>query len=120
MKKSAVAVMLSALVFPGLGHLYLKRWRAGVVLMGVAASATYFIFVVSFTIVSELSMKIQSGAIPADFDTVASIVSQQLAASAQGTNVATIVLLVCWGTGVVSVYLQGRALERADTIAQHP
>ena len=120
MRKSTAAVMLSALVFPGIGQLYLKRWSLGLVLMGVAASATYFIISVTLTIALELSAKIQSGIIPADIGAIAKLVSQQLSASAQTTNVATTVLLVCWVIGVVSAYRQGRALEPLDTMAQLP
>ena len=120
MRKSTVAVMLSGLVFPGAGHLYLKQWGPGIVLMAVAASATYFIVSVSLTIALEMSAKIQSGIIPADIDTITDLVSQQLSATAQSTNLATTVLLVCWVIGVVSVYWQGRALEKSDTMAQLP
>ena len=120
MRKSTTAVMLSGFVFPGAGHFYLKQWGPGIVLMAVAASATYFIVSVSLTIALELSAKIQSGIIPADIGAIANLVSQQLSASAQTTNAATTVLLVCWVIGVVSAYRQGRALEQLDTMAQLP
>ncbi|MDE0931525.1 MAG: hypothetical protein OSA77_12605 [Halioglobus sp.] len=120
MRKSTVAVMLSGLVFPGAGHLYLKQWGLGIVLMAVAASATYFIISVSLSIALDLSAKIQSGIIPADIDAITNLVSQQLSATTQSINLATTILLMCWLIGVVSVYWQGRALEKPDTVAQRP
>jgi len=41
MKRSTKAVLLSAFVFPGAGHVFLKRYLAGVVLAGVALIALY-------------------------------------------------------------------------------
>ncbi len=120
MRKSTVAVMLSALVFPGAGQFYLRQWRLGILLMAVAVSATYFIVSVSVTIALELSAKVQSGIIPTDVDAITNLVSQQLSATTQGTNLATTLLLMCWFIGVVSAYWQGRALEKRDTVAQHP
>lgn len=117
MRKSTVAVILSGCVFPGAGHFYLRRWSFGIVLMGVAASAIYYILSVSLSIALELSAEIQSGIIPVDINTVTSLVSEQLSAAAQSVNLAKTLLLACWVIGVVSVYWQGRALEKSHTMA---
>ena len=115
MKKSTKAVLLSALVFPGLGHLYLKRWAVGVVLSGVAAYAVYVITSVTLRIAMDVVQKIESGGATPDIDTISRLVNQQLSGSEQATNMATIAFAACWLMGIVGSYLHGRAQDRLDT-----
>jgi hypothetical protein len=118
LKKSTKAVLLSGLVFPGLGHLYLKRWVTGVVLSGVAAFAIYYISSIAMTIALDVSRKIETGAIPADIATVNNVVSQQFSGMEQATNLASITLLFCWVTGIVGSYWQGRTQDKLDATGQ--
>jgi TM2 domain-containing membrane protein YozV len=118
LKKSTKAVLLSGLVFPGLGHLYLKCWVTGVVLSGVAAFAIYYISSIAMTIALDVSRKIETGAIPADIATVTNVVSQQFSGMEQATNLASITLLVCWVTGIVGSYWQGRTQDKLDATGQ--
>jgi TM2 domain-containing membrane protein YozV len=118
LKKSIKAVLLSGLVFPGLGHLYLKRWVAGIVLFGVAAFAVYYISSIAMTIAVDVSRKIETGDIPADIATVTSVVSQQFSGMEQATNLASITLLVCWVTGVVGCYWQGQTQDKLDAAGE--
>lgn len=108
MKQATKAVLLSALVFPGAGHFYLKRWIEGVLLSGAAACALYFIFAVAWDTALAITEKIQSGAVPADPLVISDLVSQQLQASAQTTSTATIVLTACWVIGMAGSYWSAR------------
>jgi predicted outer membrane lipoprotein/TM2 domain-containing membrane protein YozV len=114
MKKSVKAALLSGLVFPGMGHLYLKRWVAGVLLAGVAGYTLYAIVAVALAIALDVSQQIERGAIPADLDTVNHIVAQQLSGSAQATELASFTLLACWVFGIISAFWQGRVQDRHD------
>ena len=60
MKKSTKAALLSAFVFPGAGHMYLKRYIPGVVLVGASLVSIYYM--ISKTVESALQIfeKIQS------------------------------------------------------------
>jgi TM2 domain-containing membrane protein YozV len=118
LKKSTKAVLLSGLVFPGLGHFYLKRWVTGVVLSGVAAFAVYYISSIAMTIALDVSRRIETGAIPADIATVTNVVSQQFSGIEQATNLASITLLVCWVTGVVGSYWQGQTQDKLDAAGE--
>jgi len=118
MRKSTKAALLSGLVFPGLGHLYLKRWVAGILIAGVAACATWFIVSVTVDIASDIARKIESGAVAPDVNTINSVMSQQLAGSEQAVNIATIVLAVCWVAGVVGSLWQGRSLDEPEAGGQ--
>jgi TM2 domain-containing membrane protein YozV len=118
LKKSTKAVLLSGLVFPGLGHFYLKRWVTGVALSGVAAFAVYYISSIAMTIALDVSRRIETGAIPADIATVTNVVSQQFSGIEQATNLASITLLVCWVTGVVGSYWQGQTQDKLDAAGE--
>jgi len=113
-KKSTKAALLSGLVFPGLGNLYLKRWLSGIVLAGIAGYALYLIVTVVMGIALDVSVKIESGAVSSDTDAITVLVSQQLAAVEQLTNNASLALAVCWIVGIVSAYWMGRAQDLAD------
>ena len=115
MKKATAAGLLSALVFPGLGHLYLKRWVPGLLLSGIAGTATYYIVSVTINIALDIVEKIQSGAVSSDIDSISVLVTQQLGASEQATNMATMVLLGCWIIGIVDSYRQGRSQDRIES-----
>ena len=111
-------MLLSGLVFPGLGHLYLKRWVAGVVLSSAAAFAVYYVSSIAVTIALDVSRKIETGAIPADIATITNVVSQQFSGKEQATSLASITLLVCWVTGIVGSYWQGRTQDKLDAAGQ--
>ncbi len=112
MKRATKAVLLSALVFPGLGHLYLKRWAAGVVLVGVAAYALYTVVSVTMSIAMEVVQKIESSGLTPDIDTITALVTQQLSGNEQATNMATLAFAACWLMGIVGSYLHGRAQDK--------
>jgi len=115
MKKSTKAALLSALVFPGIGHIYLKRHVHGMVLFAGAASAIYYVVSVAVNTAFEVAEKIQSGDVPLDMDTITGLVSQQSAGSEQSADFAMIALIACWVVGIVDSYRQGRAQEESET-----
>jgi hypothetical protein len=117
MKRSTKAALLSGLVFPGLGHMYLKRYIHGIILSVGAASAIYFIVSAVVATALEITEKIESGGIPLDMRAITDLVSQQTSAAEQPTNLAMIALVVCWVIGVADSYRQGRAYEKGEKVA---
>lgn len=111
MKKSTKAALLSGLLFPGLGHLYLKRYIQGILLFSISATAIYFIISIAVNAALEVVEKIQSNSAGTALDmaTITDLVSQQSSGTEQSVNIATAVLVVCWITGIVDSYRQGRA-----------
>lgn len=108
MRRSTKAMLLSGLVFPGVGHLYLKRWIEGGVLAAAAGCSLYYIASIAVSTALDIVSQIETGVVPADPDVISQLVAQQLQASACATSLATIVLTVCWLTGIVGSYWQGR------------
>ena len=117
MTRATKAALLSALVFPGLGHLYLKRWVTGVVLAGVAGFALSTIVSIVQRVTREVARQVESGAVGADVYSLTTMVTQQMHGSEQAANVASTALLACWLIGIVGAYLQGRLQDKRDTPA---
>ena len=120
MKRSTKAVLLSALVFPGVGHLYLKRLVIGVLLSGSAASATYFIVSNAVSKALDIAERIQSEGLPTDVNAIALLVSEQ-SHGVEGSflGIATIALTVFWIIGIVDSYRLGRIEEKVDEALVH-
>ena len=114
MKRSTKAALLSGLVFPGIGHLYLKRYVPGVILLAGAASAIYYIASVTVSMALEIVGRIQSGGVPLDATAIADLVSRHSSGIEQSTSLASYALLACWVVGIVDSYRQGRALEKDE------
>jgi len=118
MKRSIKAALLSGLVFPGIGHLYLKRYIHGTILCMASASAVYYIVSVAVTTALEVVEKIQSESSGAasDMAAITDLVSQQSSGTEQPMNIVTIVFVVCWVIGIVDSYWQGRVQEKAEQV----
>ena len=115
MKKSTKAALLSAFVFPGVGHVYLKNYKAGVSLGGVSFAAIYYLVAKSVETALEITGKIQSGDVPLDIGAITELVSQQSSGTdAQMLNIATTALVICWLIGIVDSYRAGRVREKSD------
>jgi hypothetical protein len=113
--RSSKAALLSGLIFPGIGHLFLKRYRRGSVLMLLALIAFWVVVSRAYDRAMSVVDRILSGDIQADPGAI------QAAVSAAGTgtdalieNVAVIVLLVCWIAGIIDSYRLGAAEEEKE------
>ena len=117
MKKSTKAALLSMLVFPGVGHLYLKKYILGLLLSIGAATATYFIVSSAVQTALEVVENIQGGGIPLEVGSITELVSQQSRASEDSTNIAMIALFTFWVIGILDSFRVGHMLEKFDRVA---
>lgn len=116
MSRSTNAALLSALVVPGAGHLYLKYYLRGIALI-VTSLACLGVFVEralrQASVVLE-SLASEGGAV--DPGQLADLVTQ--ASNGSGSlvvTVASLVLVGCWVIGIVDAYRLGKAKARAAT-----
>lgn len=114
MKKPMKAVLLSMLVFPGAGHLYVKKYVLGLLLSIGAAVATYFIVANVVQTALEVVANIQGGSIPPELGTIMELVSQQSRASEGSTNIAMIALFTFWVIGIFDLVRVRHMLEKLD------
>lgn len=115
MKKSTKAALISAFIFPGIGHLYLKKFMSGVLLF--AASAGSFSFIVFKTVERALHIidTMQSGSTAPDIAAISKLVSQQSSNGGNDIlllNVATAVFVLCWIIGIIDSKRLGRVLDK--------
>ncbi len=115
MTKSVKAFLLSALVFPGIGHFYLKKHVQGVLFSGIAAVCLYFLLVTTVKLAHEVSDKILNGEIAMDIVDISAAITKLLEESAiHQLNLVTIVLFVCWIVSIVDSYRLGRLEDKKD------
>ncbi|WP_426414688.1 DUF6677 family protein [Aestuariirhabdus sp. LZHN29] len=111
MRKPIQAALLSALVFPGAGHLLLKRYTHGSLLVAVAMLSLYFLLSASIDMAQEIAVRIQRGDIALDGVSLREAVSSLSASNGQALDVPAMLYMVSWIMGVVSSYCAGREVE---------
>ena len=109
MKKSTKAALLSALVFPGVGHIYLKKYVTGSLLAGAAFTALYYLTAKAIARAMQIVDKIQSGEIPPDIAVITELVPKApTGTEALLINIATAIFIISWIVGMVDAYRIGR------------
>ena len=114
MRISSKATLLSALVFPGAGQLYLKRYRQGVIIMAVALAGLVYIIwqatVLALRSVDNIMGKMQTG--NANIQDLAAMVGANPAGASLLDNVILFVIICCWIVSVADAFVSGRRKER--------
>jgi len=116
MRYSIKAALLSGLVFPGVGHLYLRRWWRGVLLAAGAAAVSYFLVSVAVNSAMDIAGKIEGGNVPLNAEEISALVSKASQANERSTDIATMILLALWAIGIVDSYREGRARDKAKKL----
>ena len=115
MGNSLKAVLFSAFVFPGSGHLYLRKPFQGSLLVVVSIACITILLSIAMEKAQQISDKILSGEIPLDLNRITEEVTNHAAAGGtQWANISTYLLLVCWLIGIVDSYRLGRLKDKAD------
>lgn len=119
MKRSLKGALLSALVFPGAGQLWLKRYLRGTAFaLSVSASLAVIILKAVHQALAILERaETEGGAL--DMAAITDAATRAAAGSGPGSNLALIALVVLWVAAVVDAYLVGRRLDLAEQ-AQRP
>ena len=115
MKESNKAALISAFIYPGVGHFYLKKKISGCVLVVVA---TYSLFIIADNIMTramDIADKIISGQVAPDVTVIRQLISQpQSEAVAQQLSLATTALIIVWIIGIIDSYRLGSAKDVSD------
>jgi len=109
MSKQVKAVVLSAFVFPGAGHFFLKKYIPGTVLAGIALVSLYFIISRTVEKALEITDKIQRGEVQLDIAAITELVSRQpTGTNSELLNIAGTALIISWLIGIADSYRLGR------------
>ena len=115
MKNSMKGVLLSGLVFPGLGQVMQKHYKKGIALM-LAVLVGLLVFVVkatqqAFTILE----KIESADGEIDMGTITNAAAQATATSDSLIyNIVLLLILACWVIGIVDAYRTGKKMDTEE------
>ena len=105
--------MLSGLIFPGVGHIVLKEYLRGSILMLFALVALSVIVTRIYQRALTIVDRINSGDIPIETGAIAELVSNSTTGvNSFIENTAVIVLAACWLIGIIDSYRLGVAQEK--------
>lgn len=110
MKAPTAPALISALIFPGLGHLALRprRTARGMLFLLPAAAAVLYLMTTVLQLANQLADELNSGKLA--FDPLA--ILERVHASGvdnPATNIASAVVLICWVSAVVDVLWLSRS-----------
>jgi len=113
MKISTKAALLSGLVFPGIGHLTLKRYLRGSSLILITLISLSVIVTVAVRRALSIVDGIGDGEIPIESGAILELASNSVS-NMDGllVNVSLMVAGACWVAGVVDSYRLGIAQEK--------
>jgi hypothetical protein len=107
MKASTKAALISALIFPGLGHLALRKGKRGLLFLLPTAVAVIYLLRSVLQLMDQLMGEINSGAL--GLDPIA--IMERVHASGidnAATNLASLVCIVCWAGSIADALWLGR------------
>lgn len=109
MSKSLKVALLSGLIFPGAGHLYLKSYGRGITLIGVSAICVFILMSKVFDQANAVLQKMQAEGSVFDPARIVELAAQTPpAADTPALGVATVGLIACWFIGVIDAYRLGK------------
>jgi hypothetical protein len=108
MTRSIKAALLSGLVFPGLGHMLLKQYLRGSILMLAALIASAAIVTVAVRRALTVIDSMNSGEIPVDTEAISELVSNSISSADNSiVNFSLLALAACWLIGIIDSYRLG-------------
>ena len=108
MERSVRAALLSALVFPGAGQLYLRlRIRALLFIVPALGAVAVFLAQV-WDLVNLISAEIAAGQVGLDPVAIAQRVELQAGSSGGSMDAAVMLMIGCWVVSTVDAWRQGR------------
>lgn len=118
MKKATEAALISALVFPGAGHLYLKKYVSGLLLLIASGAGLWYLITMMVERTLQVVEKIQSGMMVPDVAVIIKLVTEQPSAQdVQNLKIATVLVVICWLISIVDSYRVGLVREKEAELA---
>ena len=110
MKKTSKAVLLTAFVFPGLGHYLFRRYLSAVILVGVSLVLLFFLISTAIERALVISDKILNGEVQPGLIEITQLASE----SSAGDDVSLVgyvstALLVVWIVALLDIFRLSRS-----------
>jgi len=107
MKTATKAALLSGLVFPGVGQMYLKRVRRGLFFMIPVLIGIAIIVAIAVSGAMESLRVLQAQGGPMDKGTITAIAQSHVKESVGYLRALFLVILFCWITAIIDAYRIG-------------
>lgn len=121
MNRPTAALLLSALVFPGAGQLYLKRYLRGIILVVLSLTCLWIIADRVLQQASSVLAQLASEGGAVDAGRLTDLVAQTSSGSdGLAVTTATLALAGCWVIGVVDAWRIARSQQETNTDICHP
>ncbi len=113
MTRSIKAALLSGLIFPGIGHMVLKQYLRGSILILFTLIALSVIVTVAIRRALSIVDSISGGEIPFETGAITELASNAInSADNLVVNIALIVVGTCWVVGIIDSYKLGITQEK--------
>ena len=114
MKKAIKASLLSALVFPGSGQLFLKQYRSALLYFVAAGVTLYYLLDSLFTRSMQIVEQLQNSQSTPSVGSITAMVAEQPVDSNAWLSLAPWMMLVIWLASIVFAFQSGREQDRRD------
>ena len=113
MTRSIKASLLSGLIFPGIGHIVLKQYlRGSILILFTLISLSVFVTVAVRRALSIVD-SINGGEIPVESEAITELVSNFISSADNLiVNISLIVVGACWVVGIIDSYRLGITQEK--------
>lgn len=119
MSKAVAAVLLSALVIPGAGHLYLQHKRRGWLLILIVIASVSAVAIEASRRASAIVQQIQAeGGLPSGERMLELVIQSSQQSHGSMMTVASLLLLASWLFGVIDAGRLGRRQTASNTAQQ--
>lgn len=113
MSKAIKVALLSGLVFPGLGHIVLKQYLRGSILMLSSVIALAVMVTIATRRALEIVDSISNGQVPVELGAISDLASHSMSNTDNSiANVSLVVFGLCWLIGIIDSYRLGMAQEK--------
>ncbi|MES2369101.1 MAG: DUF6677 family protein [Pseudomonadota bacterium] len=121
MSRSTTAVLLSALVLPGAGHLYLKHYPRGIALIAISLACLWIFMDRAMQQASIVLDQVASEVGAVDVGQLSNLVTQTSnGPDSLVVTAASLVLAGCWVIGIVDAYRIARNQQNRNALSRTP
>ncbi len=116
MSKTRKSVLLSALVFPGAGQYYLKKYRAAGLLIITSLASVYVIVAEAVKQARIILKELESSGYAISPERITELATQATNnASTTATSIAWTLVIICWVVGVIDAYRSGKQADKKQS-----
>lgn len=107
MRRSIKAALMSALFFPGSGHIMLGRTKRGLLFLLPALLAAVYVGTYALQSANEVLRQVDSGALPLDPQRIAEQIASSPGSEAPFMTAAVLVMLLAWAGSIIDAFVIG-------------